>query len=226
MTFEFCLLIPQYHENCNAMSSFTVLRHVPWNTFICSVVQCFHQFVMVLFIVYYLVLWFLFTVYYLFFSDAGDNEHSQLVDIRVERSIFKCNIQKSVPISLRLKNIVIFKNRNLQLRFEIAMTDIRGQLTTNDKFSELSEKYSQDSYLSQFLELVEEVWHEIMSPIFKKSFFSYSPFLWMGFKCLKAIVSLRGGTLLFTTKLPSILSSPKQKLLTTTFQFSSIDSKF
>ena len=48
----------------------------------------------------------------------------------------------------------------------------------------------------------------------------------MGFKCLKAIEPLRGGTLLFTTKLPSILSFPKQKLLTTIFQFSSIDSKF
>ena len=31
---------------------------------------------MVLFIVYYLVLSFLFNVYYLFFSDAADNEHS------------------------------------------------------------------------------------------------------------------------------------------------------
>ena len=42
MTFECCFLISWYHENCNAMSSFTVLRHVPWNTFICSAVQCFH----------------------------------------------------------------------------------------------------------------------------------------------------------------------------------------
>ena len=43
------MLLPDFkdHENCNAMSSFTVLRHVPWNTFICSAVQCFHQFVMV-----------------------------------------------------------------------------------------------------------------------------------------------------------------------------------
>ena len=47
----------------------------------------------------------------------------------------------------------------------------------------------------------------------------------MGFKCLKAIEPLRGGTLLFTTKLPSILSFPK-KLLPTIFQFSRIDSKF
>ena len=42
MTFECCFLISWYHENCHAMSSFTVLRHVPWNTFICSAVQCFH----------------------------------------------------------------------------------------------------------------------------------------------------------------------------------------
>ena len=47
----------------------------------------------------------------------------------------------------------------------------------------------------------------------------------MGFKCLKAIEPLRGGTLLFTTKLPSILSFPKN-LLPTIFQFSRIDSKY
>ena len=48
-----------------------------------------------------------------FFSDAADNEHSYLVEIPVERSIFECNIQESVPRSLQLKNIVIFKNRNI-----------------------------------------------------------------------------------------------------------------
>ena len=32
----------------------------------------------------------------------------------------------------------------------------------------------------------------------------------MGFKCLKALEPLREGTLLFTTKLPSILSFPKK----------------
>ena len=53
----------------------------------------------------------------------------------------------------------------------------------------------------------------------------YGPFLWMGFNCLKATEPLRGGTLLFTTKLPSILSFPKN-LLPTIFQFSRIDSKF
>ena len=58
---------------------------------------------------------------------------------------------------------------------------------------------------------------------FKKKL--YGPFLWMGFNWLKATQPLRGGTLLFTTKLTSILSSPK-KLLPTIFQFSRIDSKF
>ena len=41
----------------------------------------------------------LFTI---FFSDAEDNEHSYLVEIPVERSIFVCNIQKSIPRSLQL----------------------------------------------------------------------------------------------------------------------------
>ena len=35
----------------------------------------------------------------------------------------------------------------------------------------------------------------------------------MGFKCLEAIEPLRGGTLLFATKLPSILSFPKKVAL-------------
>ena len=65
------------------MSPFTVLRHVPWNTFV------------MVFIVYYL------------FSDVTDNEHSYLVEIPVERSFFECNIQKSVPRSLQLKNIML-----------------------------------------------------------------------------------------------------------------------
>ena len=47
-----------------------------------------------------------------FCSDATDNEHSYLVEIPVERSIFECNIQKSVTRSLHLKN-VIFKNKNM-----------------------------------------------------------------------------------------------------------------
>ena len=161
MTFGCCFLIPQYHENCNAMSSFTVLRHVPWNTFICSAVQCFHQFVMVFTCCFLSCV--MVSIYCLpsFFSNAADNEHNKLVKIPVERSIFECNIQKSVRRSLQLKNIVIIKNRNIQLRYEITMTDIRYQLMTNDKFPKLSERYPQHSYLSQFLELVEEVSHEI-----------------------------------------------------------------
>ena len=47
----------------------------------------------------------------------------------------------------------------------------------------------------------------------------------MRFHCLKATEPMRGDTLLFTTKLPSILSFPK-KLLPTIFQFSRTDSKF
>ena len=53
----------------------------------------------------------------------------------------------------------------------------------------------------------------------------YGPFLWMEFNGLEATEPLREGTLLFTTKLPSILSFPK-RLLPTIFQFSGIDSKF
>ena len=125
-TSECCFLTSQYHENCTAIPSFIVLRHVTWNTFICNAVQCFHQFAMV-----YICL-------LSFFSDAAYSEHCQLVEIVVERSIFECNIQKSDPRSLQLKKYVIFKNRNMQLRFEIAMTDIRDQLMTNDKLPELS----------------------------------------------------------------------------------------
>ena len=54
--------------------------------------------------------------------------------------------------------------------------------------------------------------------IFFKKEKLYGPFLWMGFNCLKATEPLRGGTLLFTTKLPSILCFPK-KLLPVIFQF-------
>ena len=59
----------------------------------------------------------------IFFSDAADNKHRYLVEIVVEHSIFECNIQKCVPRSLQLKNIFIFKNRNVQLRFEISKTN-------------------------------------------------------------------------------------------------------
>ena len=33
--FECCFLISKYHDSCNAMSSFIVICHVPWNTFTC-----------------------------------------------------------------------------------------------------------------------------------------------------------------------------------------------
>ena len=138
MTFECCFLIPQYHENCNAMSSFTVLRHVPWNTFICSAVQCFHQFVMVFICLLSCVM---VSIYCLqsFFSDAADNKHSYLVEIPVERSIFEYNIQKKHSKIITIKKYyVIYKNSNMQLRFGIAMTDVRDQLMTNNKFPELS----------------------------------------------------------------------------------------
>ena len=57
----------------NAMSPFTVIRHVPWKSF---------------------------------FSDVADDEYSQLVEIAVERSIFECKIQKSVPRLLQLRNML------------------------------------------------------------------------------------------------------------------------
>ena len=64
------------------------------------------------------LLWFL-------FSDAAGNQRSQVVEIPVERSVFECNIQKSVPRSLQLKKYyVVFKNRNMKLRFEIVMAGV------------------------------------------------------------------------------------------------------
>ena len=41
------------------------------------------------------------------FSNAADKKHSYLVEIPLERSIFECNIQKSVPGSLQLQNIIL-----------------------------------------------------------------------------------------------------------------------
>ena len=46
-------------------------------------------------------------VFIYLFSDTADNEHSYLVEIPVERSIFGCNIQKSVPRSLQLQSIIL-----------------------------------------------------------------------------------------------------------------------
>ena len=119
MTFECFFLISQYHENCNAMSSFSVLRHYLGT--LLSVVQ--HNVLTSLF-------WFL-------FSDIACNKYSQPVQIPVERSTFKCNIQKSVLRSLHCnlkKYYVTLKNRNMQFRFEVSMTDAsRYQLMTKDK---------------------------------------------------------------------------------------------
>ena len=127
MTFEQCFLISQYHENCNVMSSFVVLCNVPWNTFTCN--ECSSVFS-------------LFCYLFLVMQHIA-SEHSQLasqvVEIPVEHSIFECNIQKSIPRLLELKKYyIIFKNRNVQLRFEIAIIDIKDQLMTNDKLLELS----------------------------------------------------------------------------------------
>ena len=83
-------LISQYHENCNTMSPFTVYV-MDLGTLICSAVQCFHQFVIV-------------SIYCLlsFFSDAAAySDHSYLVEIVVERSIFECNIQNFVKFIKR-----------------------------------------------------------------------------------------------------------------------------
>ena len=80
------------------MSSFTVLRHVPWNTFICNAVQCFQQFVTVFI-----------NCLVSFFSDAAYREHSQLVEI-VECSVFECNIQKS--LQLNRSKIITIKTRS------------------------------------------------------------------------------------------------------------------
>ena len=122
-------MISKYHENCNAISSFTVnICHVTLNNFICSAAHCFCQFVMV----------FLDSLPS-FFRDATDKEQSQLVEFPVEDSIFECNIQKSVPRSLQLKKYcVVLKNGNLQLRFEVSNPDTsRIQSITSDTLPSL-----------------------------------------------------------------------------------------
>ena len=57
-TFECCFLISQYHENCNAMSSFTVICHVHRSTFIYKAAQSINVFIS--------LLQFLIIVYYIF----------------------------------------------------------------------------------------------------------------------------------------------------------------
>ena len=83
----------------------------------------------------------------------------------VECSIFEFNIQKSFPRSLQLKKYyVTFKNRNVQLRFEISMADTsRDQLMTNDKLPALRvwlKIFTRFIFKSVF-RVVEEVCHEI-----------------------------------------------------------------
>ena len=92
MTFEWCFLISKSEFQYN------FILH-------CIAAQCFHQFFMVF--IYCLIS---------FFSDPASNEHSQLVEIPVERSIFQSNIQKSVPRLLQLKKYVTFKNRKVNTK--------------------------------------------------------------------------------------------------------------
>ena len=65
-TFEWWFLISKYHENCNAISSFTVLCHVPWNTYL----QCSAMISLVCYGFIYCWL--------CFCSDAVGNKHSFL----------------------------------------------------------------------------------------------------------------------------------------------------
>ena len=110
MMFEWCFLISKYHENCNAMLSFAVLPHVPWNTYL----QCNAMFLLVCFGFYLFLL--------SLFSDTAGNKHSLLKFQKVQfsRVIFK----KYIPILLQLKKYyVTFQNKNIQLRFKISMAD-------------------------------------------------------------------------------------------------------
>ena len=66
------------------------------------------------------LLWFLFIAYYRFLV-MQQKTNSYLVEIPVERSIFGCNIQKSVPRSLQLKSII------LSSRIEICSWDLKLQ---------------------------------------------------------------------------------------------------
>ena len=135
MTFECCFLISQYHENCNAISSFVVLRHVPWNTFICSAVQCFHQFVMVF--IYCLLSCVMVFIYCLLSFLVMQQTMNTVSLLKFQQNFqFLSVIFKRSKITI--KKYVIFKNRNMQLKFEIAMTDIRDWLMMNDKLPELS----------------------------------------------------------------------------------------
>ena len=58
-------------------------------------------------------------------------------------------------------------------------------------------------WLTEFL-LQKFAWGLTIKLFLKKL---YSPFLWMGFNCLKATEPLRGGSLLFTIKFPVLICS-------------------
>ena len=67
-----------------------------------------------------------------YFSDAAYSEHSYLVEIVVERTIFECNIHKSVPRSLQLKNIWYLQEQkyvvdiwNCNGRFQRLVNEVR-----------------------------------------------------------------------------------------------------
>ena len=89
MTFEWCFLISKIMKI--AMQYYPSLYYVMYIGTLLFAVQCN---------VFMSLLWFL-------FIDAARKEHSQLVHIRVERSAFKNNIQKSIPKSLQLKKCYI-----------------------------------------------------------------------------------------------------------------------
>ena len=129
MTIECCFLISKIMRI--AMQCHPSLYYVMYLGTLLFVVQ-FNVFISLLwfYLLFTILCYGFYLLFTIFFSDAADNEHSQLVEIPVERS--------NVPRSLQLKKYVIFKNRNMQLRFEIAMADIRDQLMTNGKLLGLS----------------------------------------------------------------------------------------
>ena len=145
MTFECCFLISKIMGM--VMQCYLSLYYVMFLRTLLFAVQCN---------VFISFLWCLFS--------AAGNEYSYFVEIPVERSTFKFNIQKSIPGSLRLKRYyVTFKNRNVQFRFEISMMDTsRDQLMVNDKLPIFIVQLKIFTrFVFKFLQLVEEVCHEI-----------------------------------------------------------------
>ena len=105
----------------------------------------------------------------------------------------------------------------------------RTQFTCNFKvlsakaYWSVNKWYINIAYFRLILQIYSSEWVLFTMLIFLKKV--YDPFLWIRFNCLKATEPLRGGTLLFITKLPSVLSFAKN-LLPTISQFSRIDRKF